>query len=418
MHEHEAHYLPRAIIHIDGDAFFVACEVAGNPSLKGKPVITGKDKGIASAMSYEAKARGVTRAMRLSDIRAICPDIIMLPSRFDLYELYSRRMVSIVRRFTSIVEEYSIDECFADITGLDEKLGLSYEAIARMIKDTLSRELGMTFSVGLSINKVLAKTASKHSKPDGFTVITPANKESYLKSTPIGRIWGIGRASAMGLQKAGIRTAYDLATKDPLWMSSTLAKPQREIYQELNGHLILPIDTHAHQEHGSFSCTRTHTPPTQDKEYLFSELSRNVESVCARLRSHHIVTEKISFFLKTQGFAYQRDELKLTAPTANPIEILRAIRPVFDTLYEPYTLYRATGITCSNLASANAPRLALFHERRSEKIIGAYAAIDAIDKNHGDHTIFLGSSMRALQSRGEGTTPSHIAGLPILGQVS
>ena len=101
---------PRAILHIDADAFFVSCEQALDPSLKGRPVITGKERGIVSAMSYEAKAMGVTRAMRLFEAKKICPDMVALPSDYESYSLFSVRMFEIMRRFSPDIEEYSIDE--------------------------------------------------------------------------------------------------------------------------------------------------------------------------------------------------------------------------------------------------------------------------------------------------------------------
>ena len=109
---------PRAILHIDGDAFFASCEQARNPSFKGKPLITGKERGIASSLSYEAKDAGAKRGMRLSEIKKLCPGVIILPSDYETYSLLSKRFFAIVRRFTNEVEEYSIDECFADLTGL------------------------------------------------------------------------------------------------------------------------------------------------------------------------------------------------------------------------------------------------------------------------------------------------------------
>ncbi len=117
------HSFPKAIVHIDADAFFAACEQSLNPKLKGKPVITGQERGIAASMSYEAKARGVTRGMTLREVKRICPDAIILPSDYETYSLLSKRLFSIVKRYTPDVEEYSIDECFADITGLPFSLG-------------------------------------------------------------------------------------------------------------------------------------------------------------------------------------------------------------------------------------------------------------------------------------------------------
>jgi len=142
-----------------------------NPKLKGKPVITGKERGIVASMSYEAKAMGVTRAMRLSDVLKLCPDAILLPSDYETYSILSRRLFNIVRRYTPEVEEYSVDECYADITGLQRPLRMSYEKIAEKIKNDLGKELGFTFSIGLAPTKILAKIVSKWNKPSGLTVI-------------------------------------------------------------------------------------------------------------------------------------------------------------------------------------------------------------------------------------------------------
>src|SRR3954453_18419349 len=128
------HSFRRAILHIDGDAFFASCEQVADPKLQGHPVVTGLERGIASSMSYEAKARGVTRGMPVHDIRRVCPECVILPSDYETYGLMSLRMYEIVRRFTSKVEEYSIDECSADLTGLRRSLRLGYAALAHEIR--------------------------------------------------------------------------------------------------------------------------------------------------------------------------------------------------------------------------------------------------------------------------------------------
>src|SRR6202171_5233946 len=131
------HGFPLAIVHIDGDAFFASCEQARDPTLQGKPVITGKERGIVASMSYEAKRMGVSRAMRLFEVRKICPDAIILPSDYETYSLLSKRFFAIVRRYTPDVEEYGIDECFADLTGLRRVLRMQYVAMAQKIKQVL-----------------------------------------------------------------------------------------------------------------------------------------------------------------------------------------------------------------------------------------------------------------------------------------
>src|SRR3712207_5163375 len=209
---------PRAIVHIDGDAFFASCEQAKNPKLQGKPVVTGKERGIAASMSYEAKARGVTRGMPIRQVRQVCPDAIILPSDYETYSLLSVRMFAIVRRYTPEVEEYSIDECFADLTGLRRPLRMSYEEMATCIKRDLDRELGFTFSVGLAPNKVLAKIASKWQKPSGLTIIPGREIHRYLAKLPIEKVWGIGEQTSAYLAKHGIRTALALARKPEAWI--------------------------------------------------------------------------------------------------------------------------------------------------------------------------------------------------------
>jgi DNA polymerase-4/DNA polymerase V len=156
---------PRAILHVDGDAFFTSCEEAIHPELRGKPIITGGERGIVACASYVAKKLGIKRAVSLHEARKICPNLIILPSDYETYSLFSLRMFAILRRYTPDVEEYSIDEAFADITGMRRALHASYEEIATQIQKQIKRELNIGVSVGLSLTKVLAKVASNHQKP-------------------------------------------------------------------------------------------------------------------------------------------------------------------------------------------------------------------------------------------------------------
>ena len=117
---------PQAILHVDGDAFFTSVEQAMHPTLKGRPVVSGKERGIIACASYEAKALGIKRGVGLWEARKKCPDLVVLPSDYESYSIYSKRMFEIMRRFTPVVEEYSIDEGFADITGLRRLHHMSY----------------------------------------------------------------------------------------------------------------------------------------------------------------------------------------------------------------------------------------------------------------------------------------------------
>lgn len=156
---------PRAIAHIDGDAFFASCETALHPELRGRAVVTGKERGIASSLSYEAKRRGVRRGMMLSEIKKICPDVVILPSDYETYSLFSKRMFEIMRRYTGAIEEYGIDEGFADLTGMRGPLRMSYEEIARAMKKAIDEELGFTVSVGLAPQNLSQKLHQSGKNP-------------------------------------------------------------------------------------------------------------------------------------------------------------------------------------------------------------------------------------------------------------
>lgn len=388
---------PRAILHIDADSFFASCEVARRPELKGKPVVTGLERGIVSSLTYEAKAMGVKRAMSLRDVKRICPNVVLLPSDYETYSLYSMRMFNIVRRFTSDVEEYSIDECFADLTGLQRPNKMSYEKMAGKIKATLDSELGFTFSIGLSTSKVLAKIGSKWKKPSGLTIIPSNEINNYLSNTNVEKVWGIGPQTTAYLNKLGIYTALQFIQKDFDWVKSRFTKPHQEIWQELKGQMVYEVDKNKKSTYQSISKTKTFTPPSNNREYVFSQLSKNTENSCIKLRRYNLATKKIFFFLKTQDFNYHGYEFKLIRPTDDPISIIRVINKYFDLVFKDNTLYRATGIILLDLTENAFIQADLFNEvALAEKISKIFGSVDAISKRYGKHSIFLGSSLLAM----------------------
>jgi DNA polymerase-4/DNA polymerase V len=270
------HSWPRAILHVDGDAFFTSCEEAIHPELRGKPVITGGERGIVACASYAAKAIGIKRGVPLHEARRMCRSLVVLPSDYETYSLFSRRMFSIMRRFTPDVEEYSIDEAFADITGMRRALKASYEMIAMNIKNEIHRELGLTVSVGLSLTKVLAKVGSKHRKPDGFTPIPGRMISAYLEHLSVEKIWGIGPATTNYLAKMRVNTALEFARLPESTVRRSLTKPGIEIWQELRGESVYPVCPEEKSTYASISKTKTFAPPTSDAEYLFAHLMRNL----------------------------------------------------------------------------------------------------------------------------------------------
>jgi nucleotidyltransferase/DNA polymerase involved in DNA repair len=387
---------PRAIVHIDGDAFFASCEQSRDPQLKGKPVITGKERGIASSMSYEAKARGVTRGMRLFEIKKLCPDAIILPSDYETYSLLSKRFFTIVRRYTPDVEEYSIDECFADLTGLSRPLHMSYTQMAEHIKRELDTELGFTFSVGLAPNKVLAKIASKWKKPSGLTAIPGHSIHQYLEQLPAGKVWGIGNQTAALLEKFGVRTALHFARKPEVWVKKYLTKPFAEIWQELNGRFVLQLQTQEKLNYQSIQKVKTFTPASSDRAFVFAQLAKNIENACIKARRYKLAAKGAIIFLKNQQFVVRGLEVKFSRKTSFPHEIIEAVTPLFENLFQPQDAYRSTGVVLVKLEDDSMAQLDLFGDAlRIQKFSRIYQAVDHMREKFGKHTVFLGSSFLA-----------------------
>lgn len=388
---------PRAIIHIDGDAFFVGCELASRPWLRGKPVIVGGERGIASALSYEAKALGVRRGMSVYEIRRMCPNIVVIDSHYDTYAMYSKRMVDIVSRYSSKVEHYSIDECFADITGMDEVFEISYEEIAKRIKNDLDTELGTTFSLGLSVTKVLAKCGSKFEKPSGFTIIKRSDIRLFLEKISIGKVWGIGTEGSKSLTKQNIFTALDLVSKGYEWVRTNHSKPIQEIYSELGGINIFNINTSdTREDQKSIMCTRTFHPFSKDRDEVFSYLSKNIEEACSRMRRSGLSSRHFSIFIKTKDFRYIGGEIRLIRETSYPEDILSEAKKIFERIFEYGQIYRTTGIRLGSLKPIAMQTESLFEEDKSTHKERVYDAIDRITHRFGERSMFLGSSMKAI----------------------
>ncbi|MEK7648399.1 MAG: DNA polymerase IV [Patescibacteria group bacterium] len=393
------HSFPRAIVHLDGDAFFAACEQSRDPALKGRPVVTGKERGIASSMSYEAKRLGVVRGMRLRDILRICPNAIIMESDYEYYSLISKRFASIVQRYTPDVEEYSIDECFADITGMRRPLHMSYEQIvARMQKD-IEHELGLTFSAGLGPNKVIAKIGSKWKKPSGTTIIPAKDIHRYLEQLPIERVWGIGPNTSAYLNKYGITNALQFARCSEQWVGARLSKPFYDIWCELNGQSVLAIDTTAKQPQSSIQKVKTFTPPSRDPHFIFSQLSKNIEHACMRARTYSLEAHRIALFLRTQDFHHVGTEIELPFKSAFPHELLKYCQDGFKKIFNARHEYRASGIILSKLSPAGQSQLDLFgRHTKAAHMTRLYEHIDHAEQKHGRHTVFLGSSFQAQKA--------------------
>ncbi len=400
---------PNAIAHMDADAFFVSCEQAVNPSLSAKCVVVGRERGIVTALSYSAKARGIKRGMLISEAKRICPSLIVVESDYERYSMFSIRMFDILRNFSPAVEEYSIDEAFIDLSGLRRLYNADYPAIAKMIQDEIQEKLNISVSVGVAPTKVLAKVASKINKPHGVFAIKANRIQNYIKNIKIEDIWGIGKNTAALLNKLNIYTAEDFVRKDELYLERFLSKPYIQIYHELRGESVMKVEPDKKSSYKSISKAKSFHKPTSSKQILFAELTKNLENACTKARMYKLASKKLIVFLKTSDFQTSSVKLKLQSYTNTPMLLMDTLKRAFDMIYSKNLKYRQTGVVLTELGTKSQYRL--FEDRaKIEKIVHLYKAVDKINKRYGNNKIHLAVDFLAV-SKNEHTQR---VGIPVV----
>ena len=381
-------YQDCTLLHVDADGFFAGVEQALNPALRGKPVVTGAERGIIAAASYEAKARGIKRGLQLHEAKKLCPDLVILPSDYEAYSLYSQRMFSVLRRFTPLVEEYSIDEAFADLSGCCDVLGCPLEDVAERLRNAVSSEMGLTVSVGISLTKTLAKLCSKFRKPNGQTILRREHIPVMLKRTPIAKVWGIGPASSAKLQAHGIATAQDFANMDASAVLGLLHKPGHETWRELQGRRVFRLELVPKACYDSMMKGHTFSPPNADPVLICSEALRNMGAAFAKLRRHRHLAREIGLCLRLKDYTGHAKGAALPCPTCHDCEAAPALRQLFDALIRPGQVYRSTLVWLGGLASESNRQLDMFEETPLRRNFGKLdAAVDRINRRYGQNAI-------------------------------
>ncbi len=386
------------ILHLDADSFFASVESAKNPALYGKPVVTGRERGMATSMSYEAKALGITRGMPVYMIKKNFPEAIIVSSDYEAYAMYSRRIFAIVRRYSDLVEEYSIDECFADMSEYGCGNTMSHEEVLRKIQDDIQKELNISVSIGCGPTKVLAKIGSKWNKPHGIAIITTDTLHEFLSQLPVGGVWGIGASLAQQLNKKGIQTASEFANLSESKLLSFAHKPLVDLWHELNGRQRYPLATGPGEKPKSISRTLSFYPFKTDREELFAELSRNVENACIKARSHTLRAKTVTWFLKTKEIQFEIYKITMDEPSNLPNIILRKIREQFDSIDIRGKVYKTTGVTLTDLLEESCVQEDLFgFHTANNSSASIFSIVDMLNKKHGRHIVHIASSMRGIE---------------------
>lgn len=378
----------RTILHVDLDAFFASVEQRDRPELRGRPVIVGGEpgsRGVVSAASYEARAFGVHSAMSLTEASRRCPHGVFLPVDGRRYQQASRDVMAILRRFTPQMEPISIDEAFLDVTASQALFG-NGPTIAARIKAAVKADVGLTASVGVASNKLVAKVGSDLRKPDGLVVCPPGEEAAFLAPLPIGRLWGVGSKTAMVLADFGVRTIGDLAALPANVIESRFGKHGASLAERARG-----IDTDpVHDGDPAKSVGHEHTfdVDTTDREIIERTLLAMSDGVGGRLRSAGVRAGTIAIRMRDSSFATLSRQKTLPEPTDMTERIfeiaLQLARPEVTAIKARGGKVRLLGVSASNLGERE--QLALF-EADDPRRRRAIEAADAVRRRYGDEAI-------------------------------
>lgn len=233
----------RKIIHIDMDAFYASVEQRDNPLLRGQPIAVGQadGRGVVAAASYEARRFGVRSAMPSSKAKRLCPGLIFVDCRFDVYKAVSAQIHDIFHEYTDKIEPISLDEAFLDVTDNFAGIELALD-IAKEIKAKIRKRLGLVASAGVSYNKFLAKIASDYRKPDGLCVIPPQRAEEFIAKMPVESFWGVGPVTASKMHALGIYSGEDLRHFSQAELRMHFGKAGSQYYQFARGIDNRPVE--------------------------------------------------------------------------------------------------------------------------------------------------------------------------------
>jgi DNA polymerase-4 len=342
---------PRKIIHIDMDAFYASVEQRDDPSLRGKPVVVGSPaaRGVIAAASYEARKFGVRSAMPSSTALRQCPQLIFVPHRFEVYRAVSRQIHEIFESFTDLIEPLSLDEAYLDVSADKAGIGNATET-AKLIRQRILDETGLTASAGISYNKFLAKMASDQNKPNGQFVVGPGKGQAFVATLPIGRFHGVGQVTEAKMKRLHIETGEDLHRQSLDVLVQHFGRSGPWFYGIARG-----LDERAvnpDRERKSSGAETTFETDLIDTDRIEAEIAALADKVFAWCEKAQAFGRTATVKIKYADFEQatrRRSRPEVIADTAT----LRAlVQDLVRSVYPLRTPVRLVGVTVSNFATA------------------------------------------------------------------
>ncbi len=371
--------LTRAILHVDMDAFYASVEQRDHPELRGRPVLVGGQggRGVVAAASYEARRFGVRSAMPVREAIRRCPDAVCVSPRMGRYRDVSREIFAIFDEFTPLVEGLSLDEAFLDVTASRAVLG-DERSIAVRIKQEIRSRTGLTASVGVAPNKLVAKIASDLEKPDGLVVVDTANIRALLDPLPVRRLFGLGPKTAARVEALGITTLGQLRLTPVAKLRPVFGRYAERIRQRAAG-----LDDRAviaHSDEKQISAEETFDVDISAAAELHSVLQRLTDKVCARLRNRDLFAGCVAVKIRRGDFKTYMRQHHFQPPSQETRLIAGLARELLQQWLEsqPSAALRLLGIGVSELQPCR--QRDLFS---TEVPPGPRALDDTLDRIHG-----------------------------------
>jgi len=399
----------RVIVLIDMDAFFASIEQRDNPALRGKPLFiagTHSQKGVVTTCSYEARKFGCHSGMPVIEARRLCPHGIFFPGSHGKYSYASMRVLQICNRFTPVVEPFSVDEMFLDVSGCLRLFG-SKLAIGEGLRAAIREELDLPASVGVAPNRLLAKLASKLAKPDGVFIIQPDGVGAVLESLPVEQLFGVGEKTAAKLKLLGIHTGGQLGRYPVDILRRKFGVMGEKLHQMGLGEDDTPVCADDYDERPkSISNETTLFTATNNPQHLLKVLLSLVHKVAFRLRKHGACARTVRLTVRTEDFATHQHHHTLERAIFFDTDLYDEICALFRQVELNELRVRLLGVGVSNLEFDEEPlQLRLFEDYDNRERLTA-RAVDSIKKRFGESAIKVGDPRAGdYQYRPDGKPP-------------
>lgn len=395
--------MARLVFHIDVNSAFLSWEATrrvglGEEDIRLIPSAIGGDRekrtGVILAKSIPAKKFGIKTGEPVAMALRKCPNLFLARPDFRLYEESSKAFMDICRQYAPIVEKYSIDECFLDMSGT-HRIYPDPIAIAHTIKDTIRDTLGFTVNVGIGDCKILAKMASDFEKPDKVHTLFRHEIPQKMWPLPVRELFSVGASTAEKLEKARIRTIGDLANT-PLERVQRIVgiKVGKQIHDYANGIDPSPV-LEASEEAKGYSVSTTLAEDVFTTEQAHKVLLALADSVTARMRADGVKAYCVAVSIRSNDFKTRSHQRKLWEPTDISKEVYQLCKQLFAELWDGHTPLRLLGVALTDLGKDEVSQLSLFPDERKERSRRLDKAYDAINKKFGAATIQRGTSVQS-----------------------